>query len=236
MRKTWDSKIVEELRNKALLHKEDIVLTKAEHDDTVCKIKHHVSQLDKQVNGSQELYTKKRSATKASDDILLGKYGEYLVSHWLHNGNGKLPFLEPDMKVYAASKKTWEPDLRFSSMDKRLPDFAVKTCSPIAAKLTRKEKNDDYSWTFQNSNSSGNGGTDKLVWDKTNEVIVVFVYADTKNRGGTIVASSPWRKVSCLLGEPIIEKYKGIKKCIYYSDLETVARGELRRLKQQRKE
>lgn len=224
MRKTWDAEIIEELRNKPLLHKEAIVLPKAEHDDTICKIKHHVSQLAKQREGSLDLYAREREATKASDDILLGKYGEYLVAYWLHNGRGKLPFLEPDMEVYEASKKTWEHDLCFSSVDKSLPDFAVKTCSPFTAKLTREKKDDDYSWTFQNSNSKANGGTDKLLRDKTNKVIVVFVYADIKSRGGTIVASSPWRKVSSLLDDPIIAKYRNIKKCIYYSDLEMIAR------------
>ncbi len=215
-----------ELRNRPLLHNEAVVLTPAEHDDTICKIEQHVSQLAKQRDGSLDLYAREREATKASDDIALGKYGEYLVAHWLHNGRGKLPFLEPDMKVYPASEKSWEHDLCFSSVDKSLPDFAVKACSPFTAKLTREKKGDDccYSWTFQNSNSGGSGGTDKLLRDKTNKVIVVFVYADIKNRGGMIVASSPWCKVSYLLDDPIIARYKNIKKCIYYNDLEMVAR------------
>lgn len=223
MRKTWDAEVIEELRNRPLIHKEAIVLPKAEHDDIFRKIEHHVSQLAKQRDGSQDLYAREREASKASVDIALGKYGEYLVSHWLHNGRGKLPFLEPDMEVYGASEKSWDHDLPFSSVDPSLPDFAVKTCSPFAAKLTKEKKDDDYSWTFQNSNSGAGGGTDKLLRDKTAPVIVVFVYADIKNRGGMIVASSPWRKVSSLLDDPIIAKYKNIKKCIYYSDLEIVA-------------
>jgi hypothetical protein len=218
-----NAEFIEELRNKPLLHKEDIVLPKAEHDDIMRKIKHHVSQLAKQREGSLELYEKERKASKASADITLGKYGEYLVARWLHNGRAKLPFLEPDMEVYEASEKTWDHDLPFSSVDKSLPDVAVKTCSPFAAQLTRDRKAQKYSWTFQNSNSSGGGGKDKLLSDKTNKVIVVFVYADTDTRGGTIVASSPWRKVSSFLDDPIIARYRHIKKCMYYDDLKMAA-------------
>lgn len=220
---------IKELKDKPILHNRDIVVPDLKHEKIIRKINKHVRLMSQKEGGSPEMYAEERQASKPLADIALGKYGEYLASYWLCGL--KLPFLEPDLEIYAKEEKSWKHDLCFSSIDETLPDFTVKTCSPSTAQLTMEERKELYSWTFQNRNN-GTGGTDKLLRDKNSGVIVIFVFADMENKRGKIVASSPWRKVSSLLDDPIIPKYKNIKKCIYYSDLkiESDSRSKLKKV------
>lgn len=161
---------------------------------------------------SVDYYTKNRSvkAEKAIEDIFLGKKAEYFVSIGLEQ-EFKIPYCEPDLSVRKGRKKGWDADLVLKDSN-----IHVKACSDKTVKYCK-----DYSWTFQYSNKSGKNGKDKIFDDDKDIVALVYLPNHLSNYG-EIKVISYWKDISKYLKDPLKPTLIGMKKCLYYKDLENL--------------
>ncbi len=154
-----------------------------------------------------------RNAATIARQIYQGKLGECAAYRFLVPSCSSLT--EPDFQIYSAKQKTWKPDLACGK-----DQFHVKTMG--------KEQSSIYglSWTFQFSNNSNRGGKDTEIFgaDPTTQSFVVFVEIDLKLGGATIYAVLHAKRLfdENLFRDPKLDYLKGIKKCVYHSDLEAV--------------
>lgn len=167
-------------------------------------------------NVYNDYYVRKRNANprKIKKDIWIGKLAEVGVAQYVMEQGG--PFLEPDFNIYGGKNKNWDADLPYSKSSS-FKDIHVKACDGDTVEYLKKNGQEDYTWTFQWSNNDGRGGKDKI-FEKNDCVALVYVPT----------ADSHWIEIVCLadvfeliplLRDPISARLKGIKKCIYWSDL-----------------
>jgi hypothetical protein len=163
---------------------------------------------------SIDYYEKKRDVSKdtAIIDSLLGKKGEFFASWGLHY-DFKIPLLKPDLRIYTKKDKSWDCDLLYEKDDTKI-GFHVKTCNLWGLKFCK-----DFSWTFQLRNRDNSGGTDAIFQPSVNDFVVLVYVNEYSHNVGMIKAILPVEKVLCLLKDPIMEKHRGFKKCIYYTDI-----------------
>lgn len=168
---------------------------------------------------SSSYYKTARSARDPKKDIIIGKYGEYIASHFLYT-NG-FPKVAPDMTIFKGRSKGWDSDLPFNIRNPELPNCHVKTCDYTTSTLLASRKNTSkYSWTFQYNNNSGHGGRDALFSTPDSTDIITFIYVhDTNCKLSRIIGSAPWNRIQNIFRDPIIPTHKGKKKCIYSDDL-----------------
>lgn len=161
---------------------------------------------------SVDYYIKNRSvkAEKAIEDIFLGKKAEYFVSIGLFR-EFKIPYTEPDLSIRKGKKKGWDADLTIPGVN-----VHVKACSDKTVKYCK-----DFSWTFQYSNKSGKNGKDKIFEDDKDVVALVYLPNPLSNIA-EIKVISYWRDLSEHLKDPLKPTLIGMKKCLYYKDLENL--------------
>jgi hypothetical protein len=163
---------------------------------------------------SKKYYASRRAAVpaKLQHDITNGKYGEFIAAEFFPNFG--VPYLAPDLVVKKSDEKNWDADLPYSKVGNFL-DCHVKTIDQES-----KEKY-NFSWTFQKKNTYGTGGEDRLLSHPECKDLVAFVLVPTLwgESEAQVVASAPWNLVFPLLRDPLLPKYIGIKKCLYYKDL-----------------
>lgn len=161
---------------------------------------------------SVEYYTKNRSvkADKAIEDIFLGKKAEYFVAIGLEQYCG-IPYVKPDLSIRKGKKKGWDADLVLPEVN-----MHVKACSDKTVKFCK-----DYSWTFQYSNKSGKNGKDQIF--EENKDIVALVYLPNHlSNSGEIKVISYWKDLINHLRDPLKPTLIGMKKCLYYKDIENI--------------
>jgi hypothetical protein len=163
--------------------------------------------------GSIKYYADNRNANekKAWWDCCLGKLGEFVARDFLCKHDTSLPkSVEPDINIYEPWEKSWAPDLDFPTVS-----VDVKSCL-----------NPDFppSVTFQWGNNNGVGGRDQFFLDsrKSNkQEVVCLVHIDTRQlRGCRVHSIVPRHEALPLFDDPVLEYLKGIKKCLYFSDVE----------------
>ncbi len=156
---------------------------------------------------------------KTKKDIAVGKWGEFFAAMDFHEKYG-FPLLVPDTKIYDYSHKSWDHDLPYAEKFGRdFPNVAVKTCTQYTW--------DHYglSWMLQYNNPQ-----DALFKINDPNVLVACMVVsdcDPVPDSGILVALVPWGKIKLnnpgigeiKLGEPVSQKFRGLKKCIYYDDI-----------------
>lgn len=165
-------------------------------------------------------YRETRNATKPLTDIMVGKYGEIFAMQCL-TAKG-FPSIPVDLAIYAANNKSWAADLPYRGVDGGLPDVHVKTCDLNTVRFVSGKTIDGqalgrYSWTF-NVGSKDGWGKDSAIDSKRDVVALVYI-PSLEARSGTLVATIPTAKLRGLLKPPVSDKLKGIKLCVYDSDV-----------------
>lgn len=134
---------------------------------------------------------------------ITGKIGEFAVMFFLLDQGHTVT--SPDMEV--TYNKSFDADLTWNNR-------------PLHVKSQRMQSSQQFgiSWTFQKG-GYGRGHTDPL----TNKILdedVVFCHVNEKNVN--IYGPYPWSKVKSLLRDPVLDRLKGIKECIYLEDLKNI--------------
>ena len=148
---------------------------------------------------------------KLVEDNIMAKAAEWIVHDRF---SGYIPDLsKPDMRIYEAHEKSWDPDL-FSEQEDLT--FLIKSC----------QNRGGLSWIIQRQNESGKGGKDREFYeDPRDNKIAVFVSMDVSEESikGRIKTTVPTtfldERREDLFAEPRIERLIGIKHAIYYADL-----------------
>jgi hypothetical protein len=178
---------------------------------------------------SIEYYEENRNATTPFNDTLLGKYGEFACS-LVMNVEG-FPKLKPDVEIRTGRQKGWDCDLPFKKINDIYPNCGVKTCDGKMSDFLSRSRPDKYSWTFQYGNSSGPGGRDRLFSNPDSDEIILFMFVPyLASKENMLVASAPWNKLQGIIEDPILDKYKGLKKCIYSEDLKAISNFKVKEL------
>lgn len=161
---------------------------------------------------SVDYYTKNRSvkAEKAMEDIFLGKKAEFFVAIGLQRWCG-MAYVEPDLTIRTGRKKGWDVDLTLKDYN-----LHVKACSDKTVKYCK-----DFSWTFQYSNKSGKNGKDKI-FEEEKDVVALVYLPNHLSDVGEIKVISYWKDLSKYLRDPLKPTLIGMKKCLYYKDIESI--------------
>lgn len=165
---------------------------------------------------SVSYYNKRRNASKAAEDIFLGKKSEYLALLAMHKEFG-FPLVKPDLEIRNGRKKGWEPDLPFREVDSSFPNVHVKACSKFTYDYCK-----DYSWTFQYSNNTGICGKDDLFLSETEDLVALVYVENSRSKNGVIKSVLPFSEIRKHLKDPIKKTLVGLKKCLYYQDINTL--------------
>lgn len=134
---------------------------------------------------------------------IIGKIGEFAAMFYLldqgHECNS------PDMKVYDGPKKSFDADLILNGKPLHVKSQSKMTSSYLKC----------VSWTFQKG-GKGAGHVDPLTQNKC-EDLIVFCHVDKKQT--MVYGPYKWNDVRSLLKDPLLDRLKGIKQCIYLEDL-----------------
>ena len=175
-------------------------------------------------------YSSKRNASSKGDVLRNhknSKLAEVAVAY-LINKEYNLS-ITPDFEIYNSKGKNWLADLPYRSMETAFPyDIHVKSTDNVAISRVNEK-----SWVFQWNNNDGVGGRDKLFNLLEEDKIpvdctdlIALCYVDEKEYHVEIHLEwlLPWREVvnNNILKDPVYEKFIGVKKCIYESDLNQI--------------
>ena len=189
-----------------------IVFSKDQND----KINSEVDEYMAGMGPCIDHYLHKRKATNpetVKKNLFGGKKAEYFATDFFQRDFG-FPVTPPDVTIYDSKHKGWDSDLEFSKTNIAYPDVHVKSCSDNTLGSVG-----DYSWTWNYANSWGRGGKDSL-FRKTNADLIAMVFLSTgRSAESTVKAVLPWSVVLEYLKDPALDRFIGIKKCIYQGDL-----------------
>lgn len=137
---------------------------------------------------------------------ITGKIGEFAAMFYLLDKGNQCSC--PDTKVYTGNFKSFDADLTLNGR-------------PLHVKSQSKESSDYFncvSWTFQRG-GKGMGHTDPLTKKSSND-LVIFCHVNGKMVN--IYGPYNWFDVKKLLRDPLLERLRGIKQCIYLEDLKKI--------------
>tara|TARA_B100000965_G_scaffold295132_1_gene253187 strand:- start:94 stop:651 length:558 start_codon:yes stop_codon:yes gene_type:complete len=137
---------------------------------------------------------------------ITGKIGEFAAMFYLLDQGKECN--SPDMKVYNGSKKSFDADLMLNNR-------------PLHVKSQSKTTSDYFncvSWTFQKG-GKGAGHTDPLT-KKSVDDLIIFCHVDGQHV--EIYGPYEWKDIKSLLKDPLLDRLKGIKQCIYLEDLKKI--------------
>ena len=137
---------------------------------------------------------------------IIGKIGEFAAMFYLLDQCKQCS--SPDMKIYKGKKKSFDADL-------------VLDNQPLHVKSQSKASSDYFkcvSWTFQKG-GKGAGHTDPLTKRPLDD-LVIFCHVDGQDI--EIFGPYQWKDIKPLLKDPILDRLKGIKQCIYLEDLKKI--------------
>lgn len=160
-------------------------------------------EFSEQVTNSYYSNRGQSNLRKVRLDHLTSKLGELLVYRRLSCLVG---VTEPDFCIYDASSKSWDCDLK------------LDTGHRVHVKSQNNHSSEKFgrSYTFQYSNI-GSGGRDDLFTSGNSLDICAFVYVDLFNREAQLESVLGWEDVLKVLGDPVQEYLRGIKKVFYPS-------------------
>jgi hypothetical protein len=198
-------------KNMNILYINDIVITFTEEENN--NINKKCAEFILGMKGksqSIEYYEFHRNAPKfkVANDIFLGKKAEFIAAQALCQYG--LPLIEPDLEIRKGKGKKWKCDLKYNNMD-----VHVKACNNKTLIYCK-----DYSWTFQNSNRDTYCGKDELLENKSRQLVVLVFLEDMLQNIGIVKTIIEFSQLQPLLKDPIKKTLIGLKKCVYYKDLE----------------
>ena len=209
--------MLEELKSRILIHNAKISLPK----DVYCKIRRTIDNFTNGMRESHDTYNKDRRASKPLSDNENGKYGEFIASVWYVKNS--FPLVIPDLEIRHGNEKGWECDLPFSKKNIEYPDVHVKTCTDFTSRILQ-DRGDKFSWMMQVANEEGPGGRDKMMDRLNSDEVVAFVYAPhIDSATAFLIATAPLYLLIGNFEEPVFDKYKGLKRCIYYKRLKALS-------------
>jgi hypothetical protein len=152
---------------------------------------------------SKTHYNQARNASKAMTDIYNGKLGEFKACTFVEDYLG-IP-IQPSLIIYTKDMKDFSRDILVAGVNTH-----VKTCG------TENWGNRGPSWVFQLSDKYGRGGTDSL-FNKSPEDLQkeLGIFVQIEGRVGRILLVSAMDVVMENLEPPQLDKYRGIKMCLY---------------------
>jgi len=161
----------------------------------------------KQLVTSRSKYRQRNQSNQAriTQQIADGKMGEIFAARHLRTQG--YTCTEPDFEIYTARNKSFDADLVIDSQQA----VHVKTQNAESARRWGS------SWVFQ-AGGVGYGNTDPLL-DSTTKDWVVFVKLDAQTHSAMVIGPLEMAQVKQHLKDPVLDRLKGIKKCIYESDL-----------------
>jgi DNA adenine methylase len=187
-----------------------VVYTRGEVNDKINRI---VKKFVDKLNSKYYADERQAKVEKIAEDNFYGKKSEVFIADYLHQVQD-FPRVLPDIEIRIGASKGWDEDLPYNREDKNYPNVHVKSCRESILGFGK-----GYSWTFQWKNWQSGGGRD-AIFDGPDDDLVAFVVMDSaEGNSCTIKAILPWGEVKNLLREPILERLKKIKKCLYFDDL-----------------
>lgn len=140
----------------------------------------------------------------------VGKMGELVACDWLRKKGYNCS--DPDFKIYAGRKKSWESDMHILSSDGKFK-VACKAQDEVSAKRYGR------SWIFQKG-GRGYGHTDPVI--QSGESLSVFVSLNLE--AGTSEVMGPFRMCDMrpLFKEPRLKSMKHSKVALYWEDMKGV--------------
>jgi hypothetical protein len=189
-----------------ILEKHKVVFSDDKNEDYMTLIDVFVAGMNGK-NQSNGFYAANRNTTEenAENDQYIGKKGEFFAAHFINEKYG-FPLIPIDLAIRPRGMKGWAHDLPYKSHYDFLPNFHVKTCSKKTLRITKRPE----SWTFQK--------TDKSIFHRNalDYEYGVFVHLhDLMAKEATIWVILPIHEIKCLLREPVLEKHKEDKVCLY---------------------
>lgn len=213
------------LRTKVCWHDWEIEL-KEEYHEAMVRVSEKFKEKMNTKDQSAGYYREKRNATAPLGDITIGKFGEFVACFGLRAIG--FPKIMPDTSVRQGSGKGWDCDLPFGKSDNTFFNSHVKTCDQGTSNYVQRVRGDQYTWTFQWANRTGSGGRDKLFDNPNSSEVIWFMFVpDLGSKKPRLIASAPWNKLQGILKDPLSEKLKGLKKCVYSEDLIALANAAL---------
>ena len=138
--------------------------------------------------------------------VTCGKMAEWAVTMCLLDQGYDVT--EPDMKIYTASKKSFDADLTVDGAPLHVKSQSVESARRFGT-----------SWMFQYG-GRGYGHKDPLI-DKVDENVALCV-VDFTNRNVVIHGIFPFEKLRGILKEPVKLSLKKTKRCVYLKDLNLI--------------
>jgi hypothetical protein len=169
----------------------------------------------KQLVTSRSKYRQRNQTNQVriTQQIADGKMGELFAARHLRKQGYVCS--DPDFEIYTARNKSFDADL------------VVELADPFESRAVHvKTQNNESarrwgsSWVFQ-AGGAGYGNTDPLL-DRTTNDWVVFVKLDAQAHSAVVIGPLEMAQVKQHLKDPVLERLKGIKKCIYESDLNEI--------------
>lgn len=192
-----------------------IVFSQNKNDELNARIEAFVLAM-KRKKQSVDYYVENRNveASKAAEDIFLGKKAEYIALAALVK-YFNYPTLDIDLEIREGSSKGWDKDLQFNRIDSNFPNVHVKACSSHTYRIC----DNDYSWTFQKSNNNGKFGSDDVLNEMSNDLVAMVYLDNPKSNKGIVKAIIQQKSIFQYLKLPKKVSLWGLKRCIYYDDL-----------------
>jgi hypothetical protein len=142
----------------------------------------------------------------------MGKLAEFCCYKTLSSIFSNLK--EPDLSIYHSSNKSFMPDM-VGSYKNNILFLSVKSCGDRQINFKR------YSWLFQYSNNDGKHGKDTNAFINIQpNNICAFTIMNSETCKGRLISLVKTTNIIPLLLDPIIDKLKGIKKCVYINSLD----------------
>lgn len=180
------------------------------------EINKKIDEFVNNMGGSINYYNKNRRASKAKDDIFLGKKAEYFALYALHT-KCNFPVINLDMEIRKGKAKGWQCDLPFHETYPDFPNVHVKGCNDWTYNYCN-----DYSWSFQYSNKNGRNGRDIIFSSPETDLVALVYVENARDPSGIVKKILPWEIAKNYLKDPISRMLVGLKKCLYFKDIQYI--------------
>lgn len=172
--------------------------------DRNAQINDMVDSFAAQMDESASEYVTRRAASRAMENIKLGKKAEFMVAIDIGRHTGVEPAV--DLEIRRGRAKGWLVDIEHA----RLGKLHVKSCDGRTVELCGEE-----TWTFQ----CGTTATDELFKRESGDDCCAFVFMERWELPAARVVYCKLSHVVPHLRDPVMRKYVGQKRCLYGSSL-----------------